>query len=100
MLRQTGFEIASEHHFSLRQNPFGWIQSLLNGSRRLPRNGLYTLLHRHTAGAAPPFDASTRRWLRAFLVVGAPLALAAALFKTLCRSGATVHRVARKPLPA
>ena len=43
---------ASEHHFSLRQNPFGWVQTALNKSRRLPRNGLYTLL-KSRPGAAP-----------------------------------------------
>ena len=30
LLDETGFEPVSDHHFSLRQNPFGWIQSALN----------------------------------------------------------------------
>ena len=30
LLVDTGFTPRSEHHFSLRQNPFGWVQSALN----------------------------------------------------------------------
>ena len=29
-LRRRGFRIAAVGHFSLEQNPYGWIQSLLN----------------------------------------------------------------------
>jgi 2-polyprenyl-3-methyl-5-hydroxy-6-metoxy-1,4-benzoquinol methylase len=96
MLRSAGFAIASVHHFSLRQNPFGWIQSVLNRFGRLPRNGAYTLLHRRPGGATPPFDARTRFWLRLWLVLGTPPALLATLLETWFRSGATVHLVARK----
>jgi 2-polyprenyl-3-methyl-5-hydroxy-6-metoxy-1,4-benzoquinol methylase len=96
LLSQTGFEVVSEHHFSLRQNPFGWIQSLLNHFDRLPRNGLYALLHRRALGEALPFDARTRFWLRFWLVVLAPLSLVATAAETVARSGATVHFVARK----
>ena len=46
LLDETGFEPISDHHFSLRQNPFGWVQSALNRVAWLPHNGLYTLLHR------------------------------------------------------
>ncbi len=46
LLASTGFDIEREHHFSLRQNPFGWVQSALNCLPRLPRNGLYSLLKR------------------------------------------------------
>jgi 2-polyprenyl-3-methyl-5-hydroxy-6-metoxy-1,4-benzoquinol methylase len=96
LLEGVGFAIESEHHFSLRQNPFGWIQSVLNRFGRLPRNGVYTLLHRRSASAAPPFDARTRFWLWLWLVLGTPPALLATLLETLLRSGATVHLVARK----
>ena len=27
LLESTGFQVDREHHFSLRQNPFGWVQS-------------------------------------------------------------------------
>ena len=58
LLKSTGFAIASVHHFSLRQNPFGWIQSVLNRFGGLPRNGVYTLLHRRSTSAALPFRRS------------------------------------------
>jgi SAM-dependent methyltransferase len=96
LLEATGFEVVSEHHFSLRQNPFGWVQSALNLCRRLPRNGLYALLRQRPVGSAPPFRAATRFWLRAALVALTPPALAAAVLETALRSGATVHVVARR----
>jgi 2-polyprenyl-3-methyl-5-hydroxy-6-metoxy-1,4-benzoquinol methylase len=96
LLSEVGFEVLSEHHFSLRQNPFGWMQSVLNRFTGLPRNGLYELLHRRPAGGALPFDARTRFWLRFWLVVGAPFGLLATIIEVIARSGATVHVVARK----
>jgi hypothetical protein len=96
MLGQTDFDVISEHHFSLRQNPFGWVQSVLNRVRSLPRNGLYVLLHQRSPGEPLPFDAPTRFWLRLWLFVGAPLGLLATIAETIARSGATVHVVARK----
>jgi SAM-dependent methyltransferase len=96
LLENEGFRIESEHHFSLRQNPFGWVQSTLNRSSRLPRNALYTLLHRRAPGSPPPFDGATRFWLRLWLLLLTPLALAATLLETLFRTGATVHVVARR----
>jgi len=97
LLVRTGFELVSEHHFSLRQNPFGWIQSALNRSSRLPRNGLYTLLHRRASGDTRPFDRATRARLWLALVALAPFALALTAVETLMRQGATVHVVARRP---
>lgn len=99
MLDDLGFAVDSEHHFSLRQNPFGEVQSRLNQRRDLPRNGLYTLLHRRPPGEPAPFDAKTRRRLLAAGALLAPLALVATLRETLLRSGATIHVVARKPGP-
>jgi SAM-dependent methyltransferase len=96
LLEDCGFEVESDHHFSLRQNPFGWIQSALNRRSFLPRNGLYVLLHRRASREPPPYDARTRFWLWLGLVLGAPAALAAMLLGTLFRSGATVHVVARR----
>jgi SAM-dependent methyltransferase len=94
LLSDCGFEIQSEHHFSLRQNPFGWVQSALNRVPGLPHNGLYTLLQRRAPHSPPPFDAATRAWLWASFLVGTPLGLAATLVETVLRSGATVHLVA------
>jgi SAM-dependent methyltransferase len=99
LLAQEGFDRASEHHFSLRQNPFGWIQSSLNRRRDLPRNGLYTLLHRRAPSDPPPFDAATRRRLLLGGALRLPLALVLTFAEAALRSGATVHVVARK-IPA
>jgi 2-polyprenyl-3-methyl-5-hydroxy-6-metoxy-1,4-benzoquinol methylase len=96
LLTQTGFRVRSVHHFSLRQNPFGWIQSLLNRFGSLPRNGLYVLLHRRPSGAPLPYDARIRRWLHFWLIVAAPFALAAAFASAALRRGATVHVVAMR----
>jgi SAM-dependent methyltransferase len=98
LLDETGFEPISDHHFSLRQNPFGWIQSALNRAAWLPRNGLYTLLHRRGRGHAAPFDARTRAVLGVAFALLAPAALAAAVWDAVSRTGATVHVVAlRRP---
>jgi len=96
LLDRSGFDLLSEHHFSLRQNPFGWIQSALNRSPGLPRNGLYTLLYERGAGHAAPFDARVRARLLAGLALGALPALALTLVETALRSGGTVHVVCRR----
>ena len=44
----------------------------------------------------PPFDARTRFRLRLWLLLLAPLSLAATALETLLRSGATVHVVAER----
>jgi len=95
LVERCGFAIGSEHHFSLRQNPFGWIQSAQNRRVGLPRNGLYTLLYER-GHAAAPFDARTRRALWACLALGVVPALALTVAETASRQGATVHVVARR----
>jgi len=94
MLARCGFGIRSSHHFSLRQNPFGWVQSALNRSPRLPRNGLYVLLHGRQGPGPAPYDAKTRRRLRLAYWLGMPAGLALSIGSALLRSGATVHVVA------
>ena len=98
LLDETGFEPISDHHFSVRQNPFGWIQSALNRVAWLPRNGLYTQLHRRAQTGPAPFDARTRAIQLAAFVLLAPWSIAATVWDTYRRTGATVHVVAlRKP---
>ncbi len=94
LLADTGFRIRSVHHFSLRQNPFGWIQSLMNRCVSLPRNGLYALVHRRSQGTPAPYNPRTRRWLWFCLIALAPFGLAASLLETAGRSGATINVVA------
>jgi SAM-dependent methyltransferase len=95
LLRSAGVESRSEHHFSLRQNPFGWVQSWLNRRPRWRRNALYELLQRRGAKARQNFDLSTQFELLAAFAVGMPLGLLLEVFATVARRGATVHVVAR-----
>jgi SAM-dependent methyltransferase len=96
LIRNLGFEIASEHHFSLRQNPFGWIQSALNRFSGLPSGGLYTLLHQRERRAPAPFDRRTRLAMWSVLVVSLPLAILLSTVTALLRTGATIHVVAHR----
>jgi SAM-dependent methyltransferase len=93
LLTDNGFEVISEHHFSLRQNPFGWIQSFLNAVPGLPRNGLYELMQRRPTD----FGLGTRLALWVGFALLAPPALGLTGLETLLRSGATVHLVVRRP---
>jgi SAM-dependent methyltransferase len=43
MMGSLGFRTVEVHHFSMEQNPYGWLQSLLNLSG-LPYDSLYTIL--------------------------------------------------------
>lgn len=89
LLERTGFKGRSEQHFSLRQNPFGWVQSLLNQYSAGPRNGLYSLLK---SSGVPQTNPS--RWsiwgLKTAYWLGMPLALGLSLFCAAFRQGATV----------
>lgn len=94
LLEDCGFACRSRHHFSLRQNPFGWVQSALNRSRRFARNGLYELLQPRSA-AALTLGAGERRALRLVYWLGMPPAVALSALAALLRRGATVHVVAQ-----
>lgn len=96
LVTQSGFLCESEHHFSLRQNPFGWIQSAMNRSTSLPRNGLYLLLHRRDGGGPALFDAAMRLELLLRGALLAPIALGLTVLEAIARTGATVHIVARR----
>jgi SAM-dependent methyltransferase len=95
LLRGAGFAPVSVHHFSLRQNPFGWVQSALNRRPALPKNALYVLLHGRGPGESLPLDARTRVRLRLAYLLGMPIALVLAVLASWLRDGATVHVVAR-----
>lgn len=96
LLTRSGFQCRSEHHFSLRQNPFGWVQSALNKQGRWRRNALYDLLQRRPESGHEDFSASTKAALLAAFALGMPVGLALELLATLFRTGATVHMVAEK----
>lgn len=94
LLGRTGFDVAREQHFSLRQNPFGWVQSAFNRRGQLPRNALYNLLHNRDSGDVVP-DQLVRWGLRSAYLGGMPVALALSLWATLRRRGASVCLVGR-----
>ena len=93
LLEECRFTCQSEHHFSLRQNPFGWVQSFLNRNRSLPRNSLYTLLQRKQS-EAKPFTRLIRFRLRLAYMLGMPIGLMLSVLAAMVRNGATVHVVA------
>jgi len=93
LLVNSGFTPRSEHHFSLRQNPFGWVQSALNRFGRLPRNGLYTLL-KSRADSAPSYGPGTRAAFSVAYWLGMPIACGLSVAEALARSGASVCIVA------
>jgi len=88
LLVRCGFRCGPSHHFSLRQNPFGWIQSALNRLHPDRPNQLYETLQRPPPGV----ERSVRRGAR--LRAWAVLVLALSVLETAFRSGATVHVVA------
>ncbi|HUE17286.1 MAG TPA: class I SAM-dependent methyltransferase [Planctomycetaceae bacterium] len=95
LLVDSGFALRSEHHFSLRQNPFGWVQSALNRFGQLPRNGLYTLL-KSRPGAAPAYGLPARVVFRLAYWMGMPLACGLSVAEALARSGASVCIVSER----
>jgi SAM-dependent methyltransferase len=94
LIKSSGFLVEREHHFSLRQNPFGWVQSALNCVPLLPRNGLYALLKRRgeqspTCGRITRFVQLAAYWL------GMPVACVQSAVDAFLRNGASVCVVAR-----
>lgn len=93
LLASSGFVDFEVSHFSLRQNPFGWVQSLLNCWRWLPRCGLYSLLQ-----GARPHGMSALQSAVSLLVfiLGMPVAVVLSALAAVGHSGATVRVAARK----
>ncbi|MCA9077552.1 MAG: class I SAM-dependent methyltransferase [Planctomycetaceae bacterium] len=90
LLTRTDFTVTREQHFSLRQNPFGWVQSAMNKRSTLPRNALYNLLHNYNDGDNSVTCPWKQRALRAAYFTGMPIAGALSLLSTAARSGASV----------
>jgi SAM-dependent methyltransferase len=92
-LSRLGFEIVEVNHFSMEQNVYGWIQSLLNCAG-LKKNLLYDVLRRRSArDVARPFR--TYPVQTAISVVAAafllPLASVAMFAEALFRRGGTIE---------
>ena len=90
-----GFRCQSTHHFSIRQNPFGWVQSLLNSVLPTERNLLYSKLHRHP-GRDGEISVTLRYLQYTAYIVGMPVALLVSVAAAVLRRGATVHIVAER----
>jgi SAM-dependent methyltransferase len=101
LLERCGLEAGKNYHFSLRQNPFGWIQSLQNRLDPEHPNRLYATMQ--VPGRRGDAEASgflSRLLVVApWLLIGALPAFLLSIAEAIFRSGATVHVVAIRPLP-
>lgn len=98
LLQANGFRIVKARRFDLEQNPFGWLQTLLNLAG-IRENLFYNLLKNPALRKAEMELASVRDVLLTFclLPVFAPLALLLALFESfVLRRGGTVEVWAEK----
>lgn len=91
LLERHGFRVEAVRHFSLRQDPFGWVQSALNRLPGARRDALYRRLLRggKAGGGARAGLERVAYW------AGMPPALALSLLTAAARSGATIHLAAR-----
>ena len=89
-----GLQVIDESHWSLEQNPFGFIQSVLN-STSIPQNLLYERLkgNRTYANEHGPWSVFFQKLFAAGCL---PVALGLELVTTLSRTGATVEYIAVK----
>jgi SAM-dependent methyltransferase len=94
-LRQRGFRIISVAHFSLEQNPYGWIQSLLN--HLFEHDLLYSILKDPAARAhrIREFPVQTIATTIAGLLL-LPVAMSLMMLETFLRRGGTIEVYARK----
>ncbi len=99
LVQQCGFHISSEHHFSLRQNAFGWVQSALNSLGR-PRNELYSILGAEWFDTLSKTGISSGQYQSwALFVALSPAAFGLSVLAAVFRSGATIHIVAHRKSP-
>lgn len=98
LLDEEGFDVEDVSHFALEQNPYGWIQSLLN-RLGLPANLLYAALKRDGAReVAHPVRSAPFAFALTLLALVAVVPLSALLFvaELLLRRGGTVEVWARR----
>jgi SAM-dependent methyltransferase len=100
LLRSTGFDVEREDYFSLRQNPFGWIQSALNRLSFLPRNGLYDLLQRGETRPGESLGWPRSLALLSLAMVFAPIAMGLSVVCGFARRGGAMTMVSRRVNPA
>lgn len=98
LLTDEGFEVELVSHFVLEQNPYGWVQSLLNRLGFRP-NFLYEILKSESARTeAHPIVSHPAQALLMLLALVGILPLSAVLFtvELLLRRGGTVEVYARR----
>jgi SAM-dependent methyltransferase len=90
MMDSLGFQLLKLHHFSLEQNPYGWLQSLLNLSG-LPENSLYMIL-KNTPNSRKKCLNISQRGKALLLAAGLlPHCLAVSLIMALFQRGGTIE---------
>ncbi len=98
LLEEQGFTVEKVSHFSLEQNPYGWIQTLLN-RLGIRANLLYDLLKRRGArSVGSPWRESPGQTLAtlAALPLVVPLSFLLFLLEATIRRGGTVEVYARR----
>lgn len=89
LAKEAGFDVIDKRFLSFEQNPFGFIQSVLNATRTAPRDTLFELLkgNRQLRGSRRAVA-----YLHALLSVPlTPIAIAEDLISSLLNRGATVE---------
>lgn len=92
LLREHGFSIESVSHLDLEQNPFGWLQTLLNRSG-IKRNFLYDVLKQRSLRRQCGTGGAARDALLtlALLPVYAPLAVLLSIGEAFFKRGGTIE---------
>ena len=98
LLRRKAFSVVALRHFDPEQNPYGWLQTLLNRSG-IRKNFLYDVLKkrelRSVRGGAWPLREAFATFL--LLPLYLPLSLVLSLFEAaVARRGGTIEVVAEK----
>ncbi|MBZ0111005.1 MAG: class I SAM-dependent methyltransferase [Thermoanaerobaculia bacterium] len=96
LLRSNGFDVEREDYFSLRQNPFGWVQSALNRINLLPRNGLYDLLQRGETRPGERLGWTRRLMLLSLAALLTPIAVGLSVVAGFAEQGGAMTMVARR----
>jgi 2-polyprenyl-3-methyl-5-hydroxy-6-metoxy-1,4-benzoquinol methylase len=96
LLTKNGFITISANHFSLIQNGFGWIQSILNRVPGLEVNCLYDLLHMRSHNIYRKLVQPRFIVQLILAVLISPLALLLSLAEGLTQNGGTVELLAKK----
>ncbi len=93
MLRKAGFEPVAWSHYSIEQNPYGLLQTMLN-FLPLPQNALYHMLKMESGLG---INLWTKALLRLAYYSFMPIAIVLTTIESLFKKGGSFYVVARKP---